>query len=247
VANKDPSLFAIITARGGSRALPRKNLRLLAGKPLIAHTILAARGCSAVQRCFVSTEDREIAQVSGEWGAEVIHRPPELATDEALSRDVVRHALETLRSWDRLPRYFALLQPTSPLRTSDHIAACFAEFVASGARCAISVTEVEHHPYKAFWLEEGLLEPIFDESWLNVSRQTLPRAVRQNGAIYILASQTFLEENRFFVRPALPFLLDAESSIDIDTEADLRRAEEVFSARVGRQAGLGSRRDTSSP
>jgi CMP-N,N'-diacetyllegionaminic acid synthase len=224
-------VYAIITARGGSKGLLGKNLRLLNGKPLIAYSILAARGCPYISRCIVSTEDDEIRRESIKWGAEVIDRPHELATDNALSQDVVRHVLEKLRSEKDIPDFFTLLQPTSPLRTAEHLKSCLDAFFKADALCTLSVTEAEHHPYKAFITEGDILHPFFDIESLDKPRQTLPKVYRQNGAIYVINSEIFLKENTFFVPPVLPFVMGREESIDIDTEFDLRMAQLVMACK----------------
>lgn len=226
-----PDVVAIITARGGSKGLPRKNVLPLAGKPLIAHSILAARECRRIGRCIVSTEDPEIRQVSLEYGAEVIDRPAELATDLALSADVVRHVLETLASAGRLPDYFVLLQPTSPLRTGAHVEACLSSYLDSTAACTVSVTETEHHPYKDFTLEQGHLHPLFGKEYLSQPRQRLPAIYRPNGAVYAMKCRTFLEQHGFFVEPALPYIMANEDSIDIDSAFDLQVAELLLGSR----------------
>jgi len=223
---------AIITARGGSKGLLRKNLRPFSGKPLIVHTIEAALKCTLIRRCYVSTEDPEIKAVSLAAGAEVIDRPPELAQDASQSEDAVRHALEVLREREVLPEYFALLQPTSPLRTSAHLAACLSAFFASGAACAISVTEEPHHPYKSFWVKEGQLLPFGGAEFLSCPRQSLPPVYRQNGAIYVMECELFLATNHFFASPALPFVMAQESSLDIDSEFDLALGEWLMSRKA---------------
>jgi CMP-N,N'-diacetyllegionaminic acid synthase len=133
----------------------------------------------------------------------------------------VRHVLERLRNENDLPEFFALLQPTSPLRNAVHLQACLDSFLKSDALCAISVTEVEHHPYKLFRYEEYVLKPLFDVESLDKPRQMLPKFYRQNGAIYIMRTDLFLENNSFFTPPAMPFLMTSHESVDIDTEFDL--------------------------
>ncbi len=221
-------IIAIITARGGSKGLPRKNIRMLAGKPLIAYSILAGINCPYICRCIVSTEDSEIKQVSLKWGAEVIDRPEELASDYALSQDVVRHVMETLEAEGHLPEYFVLLQPTSPLRTAEHITLCLKKYFASSVACAISVTEAEHHPYKTLLLQNNYLKPLINIESLDKPRQILPKIVRQNGAIYVMPSKLFLELNSFYAEPAMPFFMTREESIDIDEEYDLLLAEFIM-------------------
>ncbi len=222
---KEGKTYAIITARGGSIGVKRKNVRLLNGKPLIAYTIEAALNCPGIGRCLVSTEDAEIKAVSLKWGAEVIDRPESLAGDMILSHDVVRHVLQTLAEKNDLPDYFVLLQPTSPLRNAVHLKACLESFFKSGANCAIGVTEEEHHPYKDFIVKDGGLFPLIGLENLNQPRQLLPKVYRQNGAIYLMPSKLFLEKNSFFVPPAMPFIMGAEESLDIDKEADIGAAE----------------------
>ena len=217
-------VVAIITARGGSKGLPRKNIRQLCGKPLIAHSILAALDCVLIDRCIVSTEDPEIKSVSLQWGAEVVDRPASLATDTSLSRDVVRQVLGELESQQRLPEYFVLLQPTSPLRTAHHLTEAIEQFFASGKASAVSMTEMEHHPYKCFKVTGDEWMPVIDYETREVPRQTLPRMYRPNGAIYLLPSAAFLKEGAFFVPPVHPYIMNRENSIDIDDESDLSMA-----------------------
>lgn len=223
---KEQSVVAIITARGGSKGLPRKNIRLVDGKPLIAHSILAALKCPSISRCIVSTEDEEIKAVSLEWGAEVIDRPANLATDTALSRDVVRQILVELEERRELPEYFVLLQPTSPLRTEVHLSECIEQFLSSGKASAVSVTETEHHPFKSFIVgAAGVPEPLRDYESLESPRQLLPKAYRQNGAIYLLSCRAFLAHNSFFVPPLFLYPMNHETSVDIDDAFDLALVE----------------------
>lgn len=227
------TIIAIITARGGSKGLPRKNIRLLDGKPLIAHSILAATRCPHISRCVVTTEDPEIKEVSLQWGAEVIDRPQHLATDTALSRDVVAHVLEELRGRGEFPDYFALLQPTSPLRTEKHLSECIELFLSSDKASAVSVTEAEHHPYKFFKVTDGgEFEPMVDYETLEAPRQLLPKIYRQNGAIYVLASDAFLSGTSFCIPPILPYYMNHETSIDIDNAFDLSVAEMIIKQQV---------------
>ncbi|MEN6390249.1 MAG: acylneuraminate cytidylyltransferase family protein [Syntrophomonas sp.] len=225
------TLYAIITARGGSKRLPGKNIKMLCGKPLIAYSIEAALNCSYVKRCIVSTEDPKIKEVSLQYGAEVIDRPSYLAADSTLSSAVVRHVLEELKSQDDVPDNFVLLQPTSPLRTSDHLSSAIERFYSSSQDCLVSITEAEHHPYKSLIYEDHLLSPLIDKSLFEQPQQALPRAYRTNGAIYIINSAVFLQENSFFVPPVCSFEMDAMSSVDVDTELDFRFAEFLLRER----------------
>lgn len=225
--NGDNSIWAIITARGGSKGLPGKNIRQFVKQPLIAHTIQAALQCDLIGRCIVTTDDKEIGEVSRRFGAEVVERPAVLATDTASSADAVRHALGVLAESGPLPQHIVLLQPTSPLRGERLLRQCLEEFTAGKFGSAISVTREEHHPYKSFRLEGGTLHPLFGKENLEAPRQTLPAVVRPNGAIYVVSTQLFISQNTFFIEPVMPFMMSAEDSIDIDTELDLKIAEMI--------------------
>jgi len=223
-------VLAVITARGGSKGLPGKNIAPLGGKPLIAHTILAALGCPAIERVVVSTDDRNIRRIALDWGAEVIDRPAALATDAASSVDVVRHVLAMLADDGYEPALFALLQPTSPLRRADHLTDCVERFRRSGAACAISVTEMEHPPHKAFVESDGCLVPLFGREFLAAPRQALPTTLRQNGAIYLMAPAVFLAAGAFHADPAMAYRMSAEDSVDIDNIDDLAACERRLAA-----------------
>lgn len=221
-------VYAIITARGGSKGVPRKNIRMLHGKPLIAYSILAALACPLISRCLVTTDDADIKQISLQWGAEVIDRPAELSTDTSLSQDVVRHALEYIEKGLGLPEYFVLLQPTSPMRNAAHLQECLASYLNSDYLSAISVTEMEHHPYKCLTVDQGKLNPFHDVYSLDKPRHLLPKIYRQNGAIYVLKTTDFLQHNSFFIPPAMPFVMSQQESIDIDSEFDFFLAERII-------------------
>lgn len=231
------SFIAIIPARGGSKGLQRKNIRLLCGKPLISYSIAAAQECKWIGRCIVSTEDQEIKKISLQLGAEVIDRPDFLAADASLSRDVVRHALMELKKRNELPEYFVLLQPTSPLRTSQHLDEAIEQFLASGKKSSVSIAEMEHHPFKCVQhTQKDEWTPMIDYKTLEAPRQLLPMMYRPNGAIYLMSSAAFLKEQSFFVPPVCFYVMDRESSIDIDDEIDLTLADLILAKH--RNAGF---------
>lgn len=225
-----PRTAAIITARGGSKGLPRKNVLPLAGKPLIAHTIEAALGCPLVHGVFVSTDDDEIARAARSAGAEVIARPAELAADDSTSADAVAHALRSLREAGRDFTRFALLQPTSPLRSAAHLTECLDRFGRGGFASAISVCESEHHPRKMLRLDAaGRLVPVSDASDLQRRRQDLPPVYRQNGAIYVMGVEDFLTRAEgFYLEPVMPYVMSHRDSVDIDTATDFLVAEALL-------------------
>ena len=230
-----PRLYtAIITARGGSKGLPGKNMALLAGRPLIAYTLDAAQRCPWVDRVVVTTDDDRIAQVSAAAGAEVLKRPPQLATDAASSVDTVVHVLQVLAAQGRGPSRFVLLQPTSPLRSAALLTECLDMLETAGSGCAVSVCALDHHPAKSLVQREGRWQPLLgDWQVMHQPRQSLAPACRPNGAIYAMVTAEFLVQRQFLFDPLMPYFMSAADSIDIDTADDLRRAEQELLARQG--------------
>lgn len=211
-------LLAIVPARGGSKGVPRKNLREAGGLPLIAWTLRAALASQHIDRTVVSTDDPEIATVARLHGAEVpFMRSAELADDRAPTIDVVLDALQRLPGHD----WVLLLQPTSPLRTTADIDGAIAQCIRLGAPSCVSVCPAQESPYWMYSTTEGgQLRPLLPQS-AHTRRQDLPPAYSLNGAIY-LARTDWLVHERAFVRPStIAYVMPVERSLDIDTEADL--------------------------
>ena len=221
----DNSIVAIITARGGSKGVPGKNIRSIGGKPLIAHTVTAALQCPLLNSCYVSTEDSKISDISREFGSKVIDRPLELAGDTIHSAPVVEHALRYLHSIGEHYPYFVLLQPTSPLRNAQHISDCLKILINSTVDSVVSVTESAHHPFKTLLETAGKLEPLVDAETLELPRQQLPKAYFINGAIFAMRTEAFFREKMFLVSPYKICMMSPEESIDIDTELDFLLCE----------------------
>jgi len=225
--------LALIPARGGSKGIPRKNIRQIAGKPLIAWTIEAALAVPEIARVVVSTDDEEIAAVAREWGADVpFLRPAELASDEAPGIAPVMHAIEQVPGHDAL----ILLQPTSPLRSAGHIAALLAFARVGGATSVVSVCEVDDHPAWMFHREaDGSLDR-YAASADAARRQDLPELFTLNGAMYWIETARLRETGALVNDDTLGFVMDAQSSVDIDTMLDWRLAE-VLLAGNSREKG----------
>jgi CMP-N,N'-diacetyllegionaminic acid synthase len=219
---------AIIPARGGSRRIPRKNLRPIAGKPMIAWTIEAAQCSKAIHSVIVTTDDDEIATVSRNLGAEVpFIRPAALASDEADSVSVVAHALDFMRARGDSPVALALLQPTSPLRTAEDIDRAAAIYRDNGASAVVSVKCVERPMH---WLRRlapsGEVFPC-TESGAPSTNSSGP-VYELNGAIYLFDAEMFARERTFFPSRSFAYVMPSERSIDIDTPWDFRLAELVM-------------------
>jgi CMP-N,N'-diacetyllegionaminic acid synthase len=220
--------LALIPARGGSKGIPRKNIQPLAGKPLIAWTILAALDCHEFDRVVVTTDDEEIADISKLWGAEIpFMRPAELARDETPSMDVVLHALHHLPQFDAV----VLLQPTSPLRSKADIEACLAMANAQQADCVVSVSEPTQSPYWMFKLDEnGRLNKLLATNDIT-RRQDLPPVYAINGALYFARTDWLLRNKTFLSQETLGYVMSAEKSLDIDTPFDWKLAELLLSEK----------------
>ena len=216
---KDKKFLAIIPARGGSKGVPKKNIRDLAGKPLIAWTIAEAKKSRYLDRCIVSTEDAEIKKVAEESGGEVpFLRPQGLAQDGTASIDVVLHAIRKLPDYD----FVVLLQPTSPLRTVEDIDGAIAFCFDHGAESCVSITESEHSPYWMYRLDGmqkmlPLLELSREE---NYQRQKLPKVYRLNGAVYVNRIGALLSGRSLLEKDTVGYIMPQERSYDIDTMLD---------------------------
>lgn len=239
--------LALITARGGSKSIPKKNLVPLAGRPLLAYTCEAALGSASIDRVVLSTDDDEIAAVGRACGVEVpFMRPADLATDDARSIDVAVHALRWLEQNEgRLADRLVLLQPTSPLRTSRHIDEALAVMDETGADTVVSVVPVPHrfNPYSIMRLEGGRLlhfrqEPLpFDR----FRRQDLPVLYARNGpAMLITHVPILLGQVSFYGGRTVPYVMNEAESVDVDSALDLVVAEAALQLRDGRGSGRGS-------
>jgi len=227
-----PNIIALIPARGGSKGIPRKNIRLLAGKPMIAYTIEAALKSRYIDRAVVSTEDDEIAEISKRYGAEVIERPEDLAKDETPTIDVIFQVLEVLRTENYNPNIVVLLQPTSPLRKAEDIDNAIELFVNDSCESVVSVCEVEHSPYWSFKIEDKYLNPVFERKYLKMKRQDLPKVYMPNGAIYVSTPEVLCKYESFYHSKTIPYTMPPERSIDIDNEIDFMLAELVTKRHV---------------
>lgn len=211
-------LLAVITARGGSKGLPRKNVLLVDGKPLIAWTISAALKAKCIDRIILSSDDAEIIDVAKSWGCEVpFRRPAELAGDTATSVDVVLHAISQMPGYD----YVMLLQPTSPLRTAQDIDSAFSLIEANESLSCASVCESEQSPYWMYRLTgDGRLVNLISLEGVAKRRQDLPPVYVLNGAIYVVKTDWFCQEKKFISEDCIAYVMPKDRSIDIDTGND---------------------------
>lgn len=214
--------FALIPARGGSKGIPRKNIKLIAGKPLIVWTIEAALRSSLLDAVVVSTDDPEIAEVARQAGAEVpFMRPSKLAEDQTPGLDPVLHALDQLPQYDSV----LLLQPTSPLRTTEDIDACLRLAMQQKASSVVSVSEADTHPYWTYRMTEDQALRKFVDAEPVARRQDLPQAVALNGAMYFADVNWLRRSGSLIGTETLAYVMARERSVDLDTPLDWKFTE----------------------
>ena len=222
-------VLSIIPARGGSKGLPRKNIIDLAGKPLIAWTIEASLNSKYITKTIVSSDDKEILDISTKYGSEVIKRPNNLSSDVATSESVVRHAIDYLESMGEVFDIVILLQPTSPLRNCKDIDSAFEVMFDSSATAVISTCEFDNKILKTFIeSSNGFLEGISNNKYPFMRRQDLPKVYMSNGSIYIIDTKTFKNVNSFMTDKTLNYLMPKKGSVDIDSSDDLIQVEKIL-------------------
>lgn len=218
------SVLAIIPARGGSKGIPRKNIRNLHGKPLIAWTIEEAQKSKYIDRLILSSEDNEIIHIAKQWGCEVpFVRPKELAQDDTPGIAPILHAIDTLKeAFD----FVVLLQVTSPLRTVDDIDGCIDWCVKQQADSCIAVSEVIDNPYWMFTLEQGnKLTKLIETDTNYLRRQDLPTVYIVNGAMYVSRIEWLQVSKSLYTSETIGYVMPPERAIDIDCELDFSICE----------------------
>lgn len=225
--------LAVIPARSGSKGLQDKNIRLLGGKPLIAHTIGAARESGTFTEIVVSTDSKGYAQIARHWGASVpFLRSEALSTDSASSWDVVRDVIGNFGARGVEFDTVALLQPTSPLRAVRDIVEGYRQLIAREADAIVAVCEVDHSPLWTNTLpSDRSLQGFLDPGIAATPRQSLPTFYRINGALYILRVPFLLASGDLYGENSYAIVMPRERSIDIDGEADFLLATALMTAK----------------
>jgi len=227
-----PFILAIITARGGSKGVPGKNIKPLCGHPLIAYTIKAAQKCSSLNDFLVSTDSEEIAEVAARYGAKPpFLRPGELARDDTPSCLVLQHALlEYEKLYARGVDVIVLLQPTTPLRTAHDIDMAVEMFLkAPEADSLISCfADAACHPRVMYTMEGDRLVPLLEDRRLPVRRQDFEKVYLRNGAVYITKRETLMKKNTIIGDSLLCYEMPFIRSVNIDEPGDFRLAEVIM-------------------
>lgn len=224
-------MLAVIPARGGSKGVCGKNIKKLAGKPLVAYTIEAAINSSVFEKVIVSTDKKEIAEIAVSYGAEVpFLRPDDISGDLTSSDDVILHALSYYQQQGVEYEEVCKLQPTSPLRTSKHIQDAYQLLHERKADFLVSICACEHSPLWAGAIGDDLrLDNFISEQAKRACRQDLPTYYRLNGAIYMARTKCFYENRSFLGKNSVAYIMEQEDSVDIDSLLDFQIAEVLLS------------------
>ncbi len=216
------SVLGIIPARGASKGVPRKNLKELCGKPLIAWTIEEAKKSAYIDTLVLSSEDDEIRKKAAELGCDVpFIRPHELALDDTPGIEPILHAISMLPNYDLV----VMLQPTSPLRTAQDIDECIEAYMEGEYDTCVSVSEVDKTPYWMYELnEDQKLLPILGERVV-LKRQDAPVIYELNGAVYVSSKESLIEKKSFLTDNTVGYIMQKNRSYDIDTELDFKICE----------------------
>lgn len=228
------SVLGVVLARGGSKGVPGKNIRLLNGRPLIAYTLDVAAQSKLIDVCVVSSDDPEILRVASEYGnAGLINRPAHLAQDDTPTLPALQHAVrEAEERYGQEFDYIAELRATSPLKTVEDVDTAIALLIASGAESVIGVTELgDHHPARAKRLVNGRIRDFYMKEAASGRRQDLkPKAYIRNGTIYALKRDAVMgKDAKVFGHDfSLPMIMPEERSVNIDSERDWMLCEALI-------------------
>ncbi|SFB47869.1 N-acylneuraminate cytidylyltransferase [Cohnella sp. OV330] len=225
----DKKVLAVIPARGGSKGVPRKNIRLLNQKPLISWTIDEAHRSAFIDRLIVSTDDTEIAVVASQHGAEVpFFRPAEIAADHTTHVEPILHALSLMHGYD----YVVMLQPTSPLRQSVDIDGCISLSASNDGAACVTVVETDKTPYWMYTMKpDQRLDPILTGHAIT-RRQDAPQTYNLNGAVYVCSVERFIREKAFLTSDTLGYVMPKDRSYDIDSLFDFKLVEWIMEQQL---------------
>lgn len=228
------NILGIIPARGGSKGVPGKNIKKLNGEPLISYSVKEAKKSKYIDRLIVSTDDENIANVVLKYGVEVpFMRPKELAQDNSLAIDNYIYTINRMeKEFNYKVDAIAIFQPTSPLRTVQHIDEAVKLFINKNSDSVVSVCEVEHSPY---WYKnmnnKNILSDFISCENSNANRQELPKVYRPNGAIFIFKRELIMNLKTYYTQNSYGYIMSQEDSVDIDTPLDFKIAEVIINER----------------
>lgn len=223
---KGKRFLAIIPARSGSKGLVDKNIKLLNNKPLMGYTIEAAVRCNIFDNIILSTDSKEYGEIGKKYGATVpFLREKKLATDNASTKDVILDVIRNLENMGEEYDYFVLLQPTTPLRNEINIIESIDILINNNANSVVSICELEHSSSVNVKLNKSNRLDFAFSDLKNIQRQDFQKEYRINGAIYISNIKFYLEYKSFYREKSYPYIMDKNSSVDIDNIDDFMYAE----------------------
>ncbi|MFE4242163.1 acylneuraminate cytidylyltransferase family protein [Peribacillus butanolivorans] len=235
---KGKKIIALVPARGGSKAVPYKNIKLLCQKPLIAWTLDLVKEIPEIDKVVVSTDDINISIISQHFGADVIKRPEHISGDDALAIDVVKHTIDVINEQKEIYDIMLYLQPTSPLRSKEDIYDCLDLLIENnqGYRAVATFSEAELNPIRAWVFEDTSPITFIEKANPFLPRQKLPKAYQLNGAVYAFYLNEINEENEQFLgnHPG-GIIIPKERAVDIDEEMDFLIAEMLIEKRLNDQ------------
>lgn len=235
---KGKKIIALVPARGGSKEVPYKNIKLLCQKPLIAWTLDLVKEIPEIDKVVVSTDDVNISIISQHFGAVVIKRPYHISGDHALAIDVVKHTIDVINEQKETYDIMLYLQPTSPLRSKEDIYDCLDLLIENnqGYRAVATFSEAELNPIRAWVLEDTSPKTFIEKANPFLPRQKLPKAYQLNGAVYAFYINDINEDNEQFLgnHPG-GIIIPKERAVDIDEEMDFLIAEMLIEKRLNDQ------------
>ncbi|MGY6210911.1 acylneuraminate cytidylyltransferase family protein [Cytobacillus firmus] len=232
---KNKKIIALVPARGGSKSIPYKNIKLLCNKPLIGWTLDLVKEIPEIDKVVVSTDDLNISIVAQYFGAEVINRPEELSGDYSLPIDAVKHSIKTLKEKDEAYDVMIYLEPTSPLRSKEDIYKCLDLLITNkqGYKSVATFSRAELNPMRAWTLDGETPKTFIEEANPFLPRQKLPTAYQLNGAVYAFFTNTIREESEIFLDENTGgVIIPKERAVDIDEEIDFWLAEILIERRM---------------
>tara|TARA_Y100000588_G_C14266772_1_gene930293 strand:- start:1462 stop:2154 length:693 start_codon:yes stop_codon:yes gene_type:complete len=224
--------LGIITARGGSKGVPRKNIRIVAGHPLISYTVKSALESNLLDEFVTSTDNDEIADIAAKYGSPILLRPEELAQDHTPHVPVIQHVIRDFEERGKVFDNIVILQPTSPQRTGLDIDNCLELLSTTRADTIVSVYKVDdHHPARMYTLVNGYLVK-YDVEPEDRQRHSLPDVYHRNGAVYALKANLVTNKNTIYGDTVCPYIMPRSRSVNIDNETDLALAEVLLSKNI---------------
>ena len=223
---KKIKVISLIPAKGNSKKVKNKNLRKINNKTLTEIAIEASLGSKFIDRTFLSTENKKISNFAPKYGVDLIKRPKKFSTYTSTANQVVRHFLKVLPADIKKKNPIIIyLQPTSPLRKSHHIDQAISKLKVNLNSNVISCRDADSSILKAYISKDNKIYPIH-KNFSNSNRQSLPKVVTPNGAIYIFRVKSFIKEDALPKKNIIPYMMDAKSSVDVDSENDLKKISE---------------------